>query len=1123
MSTPISGPGNPPPAIPPSSDPPTHSTTPPPTTFFDSIDAALQLDLNIDPSAIHLQPGVSLIELSALISAVVQELKRTLSEAEFVDAELAREFYLNISQTAGTAISVLNDVLEATLAWNDPETGVRVTVGEGFNELTSLYEEYNDDKGDLAATDREAVDNLNAAYEDYANLEPEDIDTAEEQEEARDTLNEAITEFNNYVASTAGMRASLLQRFTVLNQETNDYNDGINQANATIALMNSARAQRDPPLPPFDLLTPAPAPLTNTSLYSTINTQQTIELPLQPNDVSKRLEFYTQSVSPTGIEDLREELKKAAEDLAESEEEEEQFDAVIDQAIFFALLSGLSIERDFFSFVRANLASLGEDGLAIFDNAIFNVPVLQKPITSEQEGIVEEPPFPGDIPTITMGDFMNTQWVPMVLPLLDLIAELNKMLEFARALAELEGIFFKNPHRLIAYPVAFIERLKEVFLKEVSGAGTGVGLGSFAIGLQTRNLEEVLSRSIIQAVASQTNFPLSGQLYARILFSTLDLLSKSSLLSALPASYMLADRLGFIGASSPVIELAISLGFSERIANVINENVVRSLVNGLINQIAFGSRFALQIAQNGVDKAEILLQEAINSGDSVAIGNAVDNLVMAELQLAGVNHLIDTFGSASIGELSELTSSATASINLSLLAVALAEFGKSIGLPELIPQLFANFSGLPTEEILAAMNAGATVGDVLENPLSILFLKQTLLETLENRGFSSDEAAEMINNAINNIILSGGVNTFSHLKSALFEAFRKEGLGQLEATLLSAQAAALIGGDLGVEFLNAAYSLNTDSELTATSVMSSILADTGREDLNAIIASEFGIPNLTETLAGAIDRARASGGFETQREFRDALIRELGASDLSLTASIFLANAVASFGIDGVVANPFGISGSSLDLLESSLVDIVVEEFSASVEQAKELVKEALKNALARAPFSSTDELKTILREEFVRSAEGLGFSGANIAFDHALASLAEPGSILSIPALIDLLGAAIVGLSREDVGPRLAQELRDSILVSLLGGSNVDEIEEDKNPLSISNQIREQIGQLTDTEDQEEFKAILRKLIALLENLLRPNAGIGQLLVSLMEKPNTFVSNLAMASTEKRNIDIPV
>ncbi|HEY4832346.1 MAG TPA: hypothetical protein VIH61_07305, partial [Waddliaceae bacterium] len=777
MSAPISGLGSPPPGFS-SSDPPIHSTTPPPTTFFDSVDPAFQLELNVDPSSIHLQPGVSLIELTALISTAIQDLKKTLSAADYDDNEIERKFYLNISETAGTALDALNQVLQKTLAWNDSASGAKVTVRDALSSLKFSYDQYRKASDALASSDSQAIDEMNSAYQTYENLTPSDIDTPAKEQVARDSLNAAVTKFNDYVASSASARASLQQELTDLNNETTTYNDGINSANATIILMNEARVERTPSLSPYPLLKPAPAPVTSSPLYPTMNDQPMFPDPLDPGNSADLLQFYTQAVSTKGTEGLRSSLKG----LIQGVTDQDTLDASIDLAISNAQSGSYATEGDFFSNVRSQLVSiLGTQGSDIFDNAIFNVPVLESPETLQENGDINDPPDPGQVPTLTVSDFMNAQWLPVVLPLLDLITALNTMLDFSRALADLEGIYFKNPQKLISYPVAFIEKISSIFLKDVGGVGTGVGLGSFAIGLQTRNLEEILSRGIIQAVASQTSFPVSGRVFARLLCSTLDLLSKSSLLGTLPASFMLANRLGSIGASSPVIELAISLGFSERIANVINANVVRSLVNGQINQIAFGTRFSEQIAQNGVNRAEILLQEAINSGDSAATGNAVDDLVKAELQLAGVNHLLATFGSASVGELSQLTSAASASINLSLLTVALAEFGKSIGLPELIPQLFANFSGLPTAEILAAMNKGAGIGGVLENPLSVLFLKQTLLDTLVNRGFSSVETAEMVNNAINNIVLSGGINTFSHLKSTLFESFRQEGLGQLDA------------------------------------------------------------------------------------------------------------------------------------------------------------------------------------------------------------------------------------------------------------------------------------------------------------------------------------------------------
>jgi hypothetical protein len=269
--------------------------------------------------------------------------------------------------------------------------------------------------------------------------------------------------------------------------------------------------------------------------------------------------------------------------------------------------------------------------------------------------------------------------------------------------------------------------------------------------------------------------------------------------------------------------------------------------------------------------------------------------------------------------------------------------------------------------------------------------------------------------------------------------------------------------------------------------------------------------NLFEiALEAAIGRAGTS--FQTQREFRDSVFNELRGVGFSFNDAIFLANAAAAYGLDGTLMPLFGVATAQLAAIEGSTVNRIANDLGVSAAQAQSIYDQAEARTLGRGPYSSGDQFQAVLKEEVHRSIlMNTGRWDGFEIFDRAIADLSSPTALLSLAGLVEQISNSVLGLLRPDLGSRLAQEIKDQILLGLLGGTTVDEIEdpERRNPLSVLNQLGEAISHLTQSEEEAQMRETLRKLIQLLQALMTPNAELGFLLQSLSDSPSTFIGSI--------------
>lgn len=1119
-----------------------------PVSTPEGLDALLEGELQ-DPEflqlraskTLNLPPGkISLIELAKIVSKVISGLREALNESEFIDAELSQKFHKNSLQEAQNLLDKYRIIEELVDSWNSAVKGPGNEPSLILQELSDARIEFSNLITTTMGNDASAIQEVNQYIDIYNNptalQDVADTHFGGDLNAALTFISQQIQQYNTYISGRPNLQAAL-DEYVALVEE---YNATIDEINESIILVNAERSALG--LPTTPLLQKTAVPSSDITDYLSYEGQLPLSLP-------------TALTLPAGSTTIN----------------------------------------------RINISPNSGD--------VGSLPLLQSP---------------GKSPRFSYSEAFELLWLPEALETLAFLSSFNRALDLAEAQRIAEIVLFKELGKDITAPSAFVERSQEVFLDSVGGLGGGIGLAAFAMGLHSRNLEIALSRAILTSVAMNSRMPITGRLFAGLQFTALELLQKSSLLSPLPALRFIASAIGHLGSASPAVRVAISLAITTQVMGVVGGGALRSLVNAKINRLPLFARVRESAALKGVVRAEQGLQNAIETGHPGRIRRGIRMLGNARIRHGRATKLMNTFGLLSVGGLASFTKAVSATMSLSILSVAMAHLGRAIGLPGMVAQIFAQASGVSTVDMLTALTAGSRIMDVLDNPISVLALKQTLVDKLVfSRGMSSVAAGTMINSAVNNIILRGGIHSFSHLRSELHDEFQRAGFSLFHANLLANETVALIRGDVGVNFLNVAFGLNFDKSTIATSVVNSISGmDVGlagamlsnavtrslmlggfgsrvrlqseltaqfqnlglsfndaygmsenmanfietvgvvipltrfpglsnvllgntllsslafgsnivRDDLindlqarglnsfqsefladqvTSLAARTFTKPgNLFEsTLESAIERAGNS--FQTQREFRDRVFNELKAVGFGVNDASFLANSAASNGLDGTEASVTGVSASRLAAIEEASVNSLTQELGLPGGEARAILSGARDRAIAQGPFSSQDLFQSILKEEFSRAvASQTGRSDGHEIFDRAIAELSDSGTIQNLAALTEQIGTSVQGILRPDLGQRAAEEVKNQLLKSLLGGATVDEIADDekRNPLSVLNQVEKGLEELLKSEEEEDMKATLRKLIQLLQALLTPNAEVGFLLQTLSDSPSTFIGSI--------------
>lgn len=1118
--------------------------------FVDQIEEMLEGDDNLKLLAkgqISLPPGrVSILELTELINKVIQALKEEIYEQQQMDAEISEKMHRNIAQVAIGLEELYSELSEVVDGWKGQTEGAGQTAINEYSELEQATETFNQIMEGIWAQDRAAIQEYNQAVTEYNNLDANGVTTI-------------------YNSLSQGERNALLSGLT--QQQIDDY--GGTEA-AVVAQYFNEKFQAF-------------------------------------NDYAATRNAQVQSA----IQDL---TNASGQSTAEIDAYNAEIDQINAERAEYGLpplpyMEGPSPPMPDLAYEQLPTAQVPVSSplLPVQNQSVLNVP------DNTQTGTVETPDYPGDPVIIQPSEIMQLYFIPVAMTTFSYLDSFNRALDLANQYIS-DAQFSISTGQPQALPEGFFESVDPVFLSSVNSVG-GIGLAAHAIGLHSRTLEISLSRAIFQSVAQNLSMPISGRLFARLQFTALELLSRSALLSANPAVRFLASRFGFLSGKSAAVQATVAIAFAGQVGSLVSGDIVRSVVNGQINRLGFFARHSVRTAAANVQDQEQKLSSVIHSGNPYSIGNQVNNLQRAHVRLANAVRLSNTFGDLSIGGYGAFTNQIAAALNVSLLGVSTALFARTLGIPNLVPQVFAQITHLAPTDILIAMTAGTTIRDVLDNPLSVLYMKQTLAGTLVHQmGYSTGYAAAIANNAINNVVLASvGLQSFGRLRNEIYLQFKAEGLSPLQANRLANETTAIIRGDIGVQFLNVKFGLNVDESLIASSIVNNLYgtdagiagamlsnsiarslqlggvdtSDQLKNNLMAIIDAAVplsGNPGLSAALlnndfpdsntarkeiiedlllrglnptqaafvsdqvisfanknfvlpseqllfelklAGALERALLNPSYETQREFRDGVFNELKVAGFRLNDALFLANSVANFAVNGDVLPLFGLSPDGIDTLNASILD-ELRATGVSGSRASNIVNNAYSNAASKAPYSSPDDFQNTLKEEvFKQTLNETGRIDGHAIFDRAVANARDPSTILGLASLIEQINGSALGILKPELGAELAQEVRQQLLSALLGGSNVDEIsnEETKNPLSLLNQLNDQVEKLHNDEDLANLMKMLKKLQELLAALTSPNAEHSLLGSNIMDAAGTFFSgaNISEGGQDFQPTQIPV
>lgn len=369
----------------------------------------------------------------------------------------------------------------------------------------------------------------------------------------------------------------------------------------------------------------------------------------------------------------------------------------------------------------------------------YTFPVLTQPYEVPISGVAERQDIPAlnPVPVPPAQDYIANYWGPLVDSILPSLRELFVKLDLADSFAELQKYHFKG--KVLALPDAFVQFTPEPLIAGTAGNHSlvAVGLSSIALGLESKFLETVLSKILLDEAAKQFQFPVTGNLQNLLRFFTIEWLVQQGFVSGLQALGQLANIKNSTDIVSTPFKLSSSLAFVGQIQHFIESGAL-------------------------VDIAEKYLKSQLT-------------------------------GPADVQQLKEAAQIIASALSVSLIQFGLFQIASTLHLPGLLPQIFGNLSSHP--ELIEALRAPINVNltDILSNPISLSLLQATLIDNLINSSDTDRTSAEsLINSVLETTIAKTPYQSDIEFNDALISGFQTAGLDQNTAETLAAAALAFI-------------------------------------------------------------------------------------------------------------------------------------------------------------------------------------------------------------------------------------------------------------------------------------------------------------------------------------------
>jgi hypothetical protein len=343
----------------------------------------------------------------------------------------------------------------------------------------------------------------------------------------------------------------------------------------------------------------------------------------------------------------------------------------------------------------------------------------------------------------------------------------------------------KGKHNLIPNG-AFIQEIPNQLMNSGSptGAASGVGLSTIALGFSNKTLQTSITNSMISAFQDQQLVPLTQKAIDGLTQKSVDNISSYAL--------QLLQRAGLFNILPQLRALAASP-----------------------NASATGNAAA--------------------AAGALGLLNTVRSLVEGSTLKEGIAQILTANGFTP-QQVAQVVEPLAAAAGMGLLQVALVQMAVALKLPGLLPQLVGNLTSVGTVNTLIGQAATYGLTDLLATPPLAGLMKLQLAKQLvaQNEGYSQEQAQTLINEAVNSAA-ANAQNSEEAFRTALNSELINRGISDATALRLSDEAVSLARQELMLRDLDTTFIRNSlnraelDSEVFQQQGIAQAVANTMKE------------------------------------------------------------------------------------------------------------------------------------------------------------------------------------------------------------------------------------------------------------------------------------------------------
>lgn len=439
---------------------------------------------------------------------------------------------------------------------------------------------------------------------------------------------------------------------------------------------------------------------------------------------------------------------------------------------------------------------------------------------------------------------------------------------------------------------SYLERFNQVYANTGTGSnpiGGGASAIASIVGLDSNSLSAVISQALFSAALNNYINAPSQQDRASEAISlvALQALQTASVYAGLPALGLLSGNLEAVGPNSATTDTAVALSALKSITGLVGSGGLEENIKTALNEA---------LKDSGLTASQI----------------------------------------------TDIVKIATASVSIGVLLFGVLAVSKALNLPGLLGQVVGSAFDQDTIGKLITQLQSTTVGTVLANPVSVIFLKETLANAILNKGLSqSKEQAQFIaNDLVNRTLANQRINSDLELRASLNATLLSANFNAADAAALAAQGANFVRGELLIRGLDTSFSeKNLNNQLLQNPL--------------------FFNPDIQQAIA-------QHESFETIRQFRDALSLQLLAAGKNQTDADNTANQAAFAIQSNDLKRAFDAKNIDQQQLANSLLGSVSPENAQNISSqlraqgfnSEQLMREAIAQQLKPTGLSSLDAQK---------------------------------------------------------------------------------------------------------------------------------------------------------------------